>query len=258
MVRMKKNYFWVTLVKVFIVKLNSDFYDILCFNYPIKALLFESPLFYYSKVIMEYGYEECTSKVPRHLTNMYNIFIFVFTFVLPLFTTLICYTKIIFLLTCEKGKKSKDGDILLRGTTGKVAQKKKRKYGKMVTMLLLAVLAFVCTTFPNHIFALWNSFKSDGDKETGTKETFLVLHGLCALVHVHGWMNPVIYCIFDQTFRKNIVAACSQRCNTKRFKKNSTVRSLRQLHISKAKQLRNRNTLEIDQLQVMDTCVDVF
>ena len=143
---------------------------------------------------------------------MYNVFIFVFTFMIPLITTLVCYVRVIFKLVVKRKLSTQHREREVRKNSTSETPKNDRANSRMVSMLLMSVVAFVVTTVPNHIFALWTSFQSEDDSNPNMKSTFLLLHAMCPLIHVHGWLNPVIYCIFDRTFRQNVIAAFSHIC----------------------------------------------
>ena len=81
--------------------------------------------------------------------------------------------------------------------------KKYKHNRKMITLLLMIITAFSLSTFPNQIQILWFPFSNKGKLYTGI--TFITLQCLSTLVHIHNFLNPVIYSMYASNFRKMLL-----------------------------------------------------
>ena len=86
----------------------------------------------------------------------------------------------------------------------------------------MIITAFMLSTFPNQIQILWFAFCNKDKLDTGI--TFITLQCLSTLVHVHAFLNPVIYSMCDSNFRKMLL---KRRCQMSH--ENDKIKNLRRL-----------------------------
>ena len=137
--------------------------------------------------------------------RFYHLVVFVVTYPIPI--------VIIVLSSINIGHK------VLRSGEGKINNQRLRKHStskvhkrcssvrcrKLFCMFLWILLAFIVTTTPNYAQILWQNFGLN-EKESirNLRRTYFIFRILAPLVHIHSWMNPLIYSFSDKSFRDEL------------------------------------------------------
>ena len=167
----------------------------------IFAFLIDLPIMIYSRVNNELGYTECHADFPTQSIASYSIGTFIAIFGFPFLITSACYI-LIGVHFFQKNSSTSNDTSEDQNSDLTRSKRKTESQKKMVLMLSLVVTALVITTLPNHVYSLWQTLAPK--KNLSSRKTFIVLYGLCHLVHTHAWTNCLIYSIMDSKFRKNI------------------------------------------------------
>ncbi|KAG8287396.1 hypothetical protein J6590_039020 [Homalodisca vitripennis] len=131
---------------------------------------------------------------PQH-GRMYTVFIFLFTFVIPLFGMALTYSSIAWKMWRRSSPGNADPDRDL------VQLRAKRK---VIKMLVTIVVLFSFCWLPLQIFnAVYNFFPAFANTTTDTSRTLYALSyfGCLWLANANSFVNPLIYCFMSENFR---------------------------------------------------------
>ncbi|XP_046667617.1 RYamide receptor-like [Homalodisca vitripennis] len=134
---------------------------------------------------------------PQH-GRMYTVFIFLFTFVIPLFGMALTYSSIAWKMWRRSSPGNADPDRDL------VQLRAKRK---VIKMLVTIVVLFSFCWLPLQIFnAVYNFFPAFANTTTDTSRTLYALSyfGCLWLANANSFVNPLIYCFMSENFRADL------------------------------------------------------
>ena len=133
----------------------------------------------------------------------YDLVVFAVIYPIPLTLIFYCYGRI----CCNAMKGFNMGKLQKRTpiASRNIASQRSKRYNKLLVMLALVLIVFLITTTPNQVFIIWMNFAPrQGRTMESLRRDFLILISLAPLVHLHTWLNPIIYCISDAQYRKNL------------------------------------------------------
>ncbi|XP_065056586.1 neuropeptide FF receptor 2-like [Rhopilema esculentum] len=137
--------------------------------------------------------------------KLYHLVSFSVTYPIPILIILISSINIVY--TALKGVPKTAGKMHSGG--GKSVNPFK-KYRKLFLTFIGIFLVFIITTTPNQALILWLNFPSKTKTSfRSARYTFFILYMFAPLVHVHAWMNPLIYSFSDEKFRSALVQIVS-------------------------------------------------
>ena len=137
--------------------------------------------------------------------KLYHLVSFSVTYPIPILIILISSINIVY--TALKGVPKTAGKMYSGG--GKSVNPLK-KYRKLLLTFISIFLVFIITTTPNQALILWLNFPSNTKTSfRSARYTFFILYMFAPLVHVHAWMNPLIYSFSDEKFRSAFVQIVS-------------------------------------------------
>ena len=176
-------------LKVRIQKVKTTFIVVMIW---CSSLLLLLPSAIHMKAIDYDGKKDCmriwNSKVARY----WDLTVFICTYPIPLLIILVSYYRVIF----EVRRRSKETQLKIN----RRREHRIREQRKMMIMIMIIFIALLVTTSPNQAFIIWISFAPKNGPNL--HETFLILYSLSSLVHLHSFLNPIIYSIADPGFRK--------------------------------------------------------
>ncbi|KAH7643102.1 myokinin receptor-like protein [Dermatophagoides farinae] len=160
-----------------------------------------SPLLFYSRIeSFQYrgeNYDDCREQFSNDGGRIYTIFIFLFTFFLPIMALIFVYARI-----CIH---------LIRNTTvpGNPDQNRDKycvnKKIKVIKMLVTIVVLFAMCWFPIHLFQLlvWFHPTIQNQKTTFSYYLYVGSYFVCHwLAMAHSFVNPFVYCFMSGNFRQ--------------------------------------------------------
>ncbi|XP_075589998.1 galanin receptor type 1 isoform X3 [Dermatophagoides farinae] len=178
-----------------------------------------SPLLFYSRIeSFQYrgeNYDDCREQFSNDGGRIYTIFIFLFTFFLPIMALIFVYARI-----CIH---------LIRNTTvpGNPDQNRDKycvnKKIKVIKMLVTIVVLFAMCWFPIHLFQLlvWFHPTIQNQKTTFSYYLYVGSYFVCHwLAMAHSFVNPFVYCFMSGNFRS--LGKTLSRCWPRLFQKNNS------------------------------------
>ncbi|KAI1286787.1 putative G-protein coupled receptor No18 [Halotydeus destructor] len=134
-------------------------------------------------------------------------------FVVPLIIILVCYLRIYL----SWGKKSRAvRDLVRRSISEEKAKTLKTRENKVTTIMLIVIVVFMACWLPIKIFDFVVTFCTEpscGLSRNLLSFMFLIAYGNSAL-------NPIIYTVFNEDFRKSFLKLLCCKCNETQVNRN--------------------------------------
>lgn len=172
------------------------------------AIGFHVPFAMRKETISRDGMEYCINMWSRDdlvKKGFYHVVVFVVTYPIPL--VIIALSSINIVHTVLRGGQGKNNNQRLRKHSAIEVHRTCSlvRCRRLYWMFAWILLAFVVTTTPNHAQILWQNFGLN-EKESirNLRRTYLIFRILAPLVHIHSWMNPLIYSFSDKSFRDQL------------------------------------------------------
>ena len=164
------------------------------------ALITYTPYMHYLNVYGEYCYDRYPSLTAQ---QVYSIVIFVFRYVIPLIILSFCYLRIGLVVHRRPTQVSTHQNQATENT-------RKRENNRIIRILVVIVVAFALLTAPTSIWWLWYDFGG-----TDTAVALDMIEVFAAFLYLHSAINPIIYGIMDQKFKKGVSDLFAMVCNTR-------------------------------------------
>ena len=163
------------------------------------ALITYTPYMYYLDLRGLY----CSDKYPSLTAQQaYSIVIFVFRYVIPLMILSYCYFNIGLVVhrrpTRVSTHQSQENE-----------NSRKRENNRIIRILVVIVVAFALLTAPTSIWWLWYDFGG-----SGTAVALDLIEVFAAFLYLHSAINPIIYGIMDQQFKKGVQELFAMACGS--------------------------------------------
>ena len=152
--------------------------------------------------------------------ELYHLVSFSVTYPIPILIIMISSINIAY--AAVSGRAEKAVKMHVRGG---VKSRPFSKYKKLFLTFTGIFLLFIITTTPNQALILWLNFPSNTNTSfRSARYTFFILYMLAPLVHIHAWMNPIIYSFLDGKFRAALVEiACLGRRKANKHRINERI-----------------------------------
>ena len=153
------------------------------------ALVVYTPYMHYLDV---HG-TRCHDKYPSLTAQqIYSIIIFVSRYVIPLIILSYCYFNVAMVVHRRPTRVSTHQNQAVENA-------RKRENNRIVRILVVIVVAFALLTAPTSIWWLWYDFGG-----TNSAVALDMIEVFAALLYLHSAINPIIYGIMDQQFKKGV------------------------------------------------------
>ena len=134
--------------------------------------------------------------------RFYHLVVFVVTYPIPIVIIALSSINIVHKVL-RSGQGKINNERLRKHSTSKVHRT--CSYRKLFCMFLWILVAFIVTTTPNHAQILWQNFGlNENESIRNLRRTYFIFRILAPLVHIHSWMNPLIYSFSDKSFRDEL------------------------------------------------------
>ena len=182
------------------------------------SMFIQAPNMLHMKNVDMLDHKDCVRDWPPSDSKYWDLFFFHISFLFPVTVMTVSSSLIVQEVILKKVRNTVRFSLHFS-----VRSAKKYKHDrKMITLLLMIITAFMLSTFPNQIQILWFAFCNKDKLDIGI--TFITLQCLSTLVHVHAFLNPVIYSMCDSNFRKMLL---KRRCQMSH--ENDKIKNLRRL-----------------------------
>lgn len=146
--------------------------------------------------------KRCYDKYPSLTAQqVYSIVIFVFRYVIPLIILSFCYLKIGLVVHRRPTRVSTHQNQATENA-------RRRENNRIIRILVVIVVAFALLTAPTSIWWLWYDFGG-----TDTAVALDMIEVFAAFLYLHSAINPIIYGIMDQKFKKGVSDLFIMVCN---------------------------------------------
>ena len=153
------------------------------------SLITYSPYMYYLNLTGTRCFDTYPSVT---MQQTYSIIIFVMRYVIPVGILSYCYFKIGMVIHRRPTRVSTHQNQATE-------QNRKRENQRVIRILIVIVVAFALLTAPTSVWWLWYDFGG-----TDTKTALDMIEVFAALLYLHSAINPIIYGIMDQKFKKGV------------------------------------------------------
>ncbi|KAM9854768.1 gonadotropin releasing hormone receptor 4 [Aulostomus maculatus] len=175
-------------------------------------------IFHNVTITVPENFTQCTthgSFVHHWQETLYNMFTFVFLFLLPLVIMIFCYTRILIEISSRMARNNLlSRDVYLRRSHNNIPKARMRT----LKMSIVIVTSFIICWTPYYLLGLWYWLFPEKMEET-------VSHSLTHMLFVFGLFNacldPITYGLFTIHLHQGIKRCC-RRANTRSKSENTT------------------------------------
>ena len=179
-------------------KCPSKSFKVRWFILPIWMLSFAAVVPYILVLYHTDDQMECSEKWNELQSKRYTVFIFLTQFVIPL--TIISIAYAIFVIRLEQN---------LKRVASSLRVKRKKEVEKVTRMVTAATINFAVCVLPYHVLWIWKQFGTIRS-EVPFEELKVVMY---LLLFSHSAVNPVLYNLFNETFRNSLKDLCKLHGN---------------------------------------------